>query len=239
MVVLATIRLIVIISEALFPRNSATADDARSEIRDYGVDLIGGQLAGRWLKVIRRCAQWPPVTRINGVCTILEGGHSRTDAATTDRRLQRLVIEFCRPQICSNRIIVVLLIAICEGTVAIRASRGFPRPQAALTLLSFCAREAAGGSATAIAMTSRTADPIQAYFLHFALNIIAISQLPQKPSQAVAPLSSRTIDLGQLSCLTTGLALPRSRPDLAIKNFFPLLQSPPGCRRHLSPVERL
>src|SRR5215468_2948921 len=113
-IVLAEIRLIVVISEALFSRYSAAAEDARLEIRDYGVDLIGGQRAGCWLKVIRRRAQWPPVTWMDRICAILEGGHSRTDAATTDRRLQRLVIEFRRPQICSNRIIVVLLIAICE-----------------------------------------------------------------------------------------------------------------------------
>jgi hypothetical protein len=144
-VVLAAIRLIVVISEALFSRYSATADDARLQVRDYGVDLVGGQLAGRWLKVIRRRIQWPPVTWMDGVCAILEGGHSRSGAATTDGRLQRLAIEFCRPQICSNRIIVVLLIAICEGTVAIGTSRGFPGPQAgadvAIVLRAWSARE--------------------------------------------------------------------------------------------------
>ena len=128
-VVLADIRLIVVISQALSSRYSTTADDAGLEIRDYGVHLTGGKLAGCWLKVIRRRTQWPPVTWMNGVCAILEGGHPCSDAATTDGRLQRLAIEPRRPQICSSRIIVVLLIPICEGTVAIRAPRGFPGPQ--------------------------------------------------------------------------------------------------------------
>jgi hypothetical protein len=128
-VVLATIRLIVIISDALFSRYSAPADDARLQIRDYGVELIGRKLAGCWLKVIRRRTQWPPVTWTNGVCAILEGGHPCSDAATTDGRLQRLAIEPRRPQICSNGMIVIVPITVCEGAVAISVSGGFPRPQ--------------------------------------------------------------------------------------------------------------
>jgi hypothetical protein len=46
-VVFAEIRLIVVICDTLLSRYSATADDACAQIRDYGVDLIGGQLEGR------------------------------------------------------------------------------------------------------------------------------------------------------------------------------------------------
>ena len=73
-VVLAEIRLIVVISQALSSRYSTAADDAGLQIRDYGVHLTGGKLAGCWLKVIRRRTQWPPVTWMNGVCAILESG---------------------------------------------------------------------------------------------------------------------------------------------------------------------
>src|SRR5262249_12420344 len=119
----------------LLSRYPPAPDDACLQVGDDGVDLVGGQLARRWLQVIRCTAQWPSVAGIDRICAVLGSRHSPASTASTDRRFEGPVVKSRRPQVCADRKIIICTIAICERTVAISASRRFPGPQTSAYLL--------------------------------------------------------------------------------------------------------
>src|SRR5437762_1766835 len=109
--VFAFVGSIGVVGEAFLLRYSATSDDARLQIGDHGVNLVGSERGTIRVKIVRRGTQRPVVTRTNLVGALIESGHSlsaRLPAA--DHELERSGVQPGCPQICPGRRFVALFL---------------------------------------------------------------------------------------------------------------------------------
>src|SRR5262245_5025074 len=142
--VIALVRAILVIGQALLLGDAATANDARLQIGDHRVDLRGCQRDTGGIQIIRRGSQRSPIAGADLVGPLIERGHSGAAwLPAADYGLELRRVEPGGPQIRAGGRLIALLLSIREGTMAVRATALLPDLQPGFRLVTIL-RDACG-----------------------------------------------------------------------------------------------
>src|SRR5262245_35050188 len=142
--VVALVGPIVVIRKTFLLGDTATADDARLQVGDHGLDLRRSQRHSGRIQIIWRSAQWPSIASADLVGPFIERWHSSAAwLATTDHHLELRRIKSGGSQIGPGGCFIALLLAIREGAMAIRTARVLPDLQPGFHLVVIL-RDSAG-----------------------------------------------------------------------------------------------